>query len=122
MESSVPLDSRACKQIALWTWLAVGAAFIVLMYASFGWIGPAPAFLIWSAGALPLFLLTLWWRANVGLAVSRTRAALILLLWIALSAAIPLIQTPTNRVPKPVQWLLITGLVTFPVTLTWYTI
>jgi hypothetical protein len=92
------------------------------MYASFGWIGPAPAFLIWTAAALPLFLLTWWWQAKVGMTGSPKPGALTLVLWLVLAGSIPLIETPVNQPPSVAQWLLIGALVMFPVALSWYTI
>jgi hypothetical protein len=92
------------------------------MYASFGWIGPAPAFLIWTTGALPLFLGTWWWQVNVGMTASPRPAVLTLFVWLVLAASIPLIKTPVSQAPNIVQWLLMGALVIFPVALSWHTI
>jgi hypothetical protein len=116
------LDTELCKQIALWAWVAAGAGFLILMYASLGWVGPAPAFLIWTAGALPLYLLTWWWRSRIGFSASPRTNLIALFTWVLLCAAVPLIHPPTSQAPSAVQWLLIGALVLFPVALTWYTI
>jgi O-antigen/teichoic acid export membrane protein len=112
-------DTPRCKRLALWAWVAAGACFLVLMYASFGWVGPAPAFLTWTAGAVPLFLITWRWRRKIGLLSSLRSELLTLLLWVLLGAAIPLVRTPTNQAPSPLQWALMVALVVFPVALTW---
>jgi hypothetical protein len=111
-------DTLGCRRLALWSWVAAGLCFLFLMYASLGLVGPAPAFLIWTAGGVPLFLITWWWQRSIGLSSSRWPGLLTLLLWLLLGIAIPLIQTPTNRAPSPVQWALMAALVLFPLGLT----
>lgn len=115
-------DTPGCKQLALWTWVAAGACFLLLMYASFGWVGPGPAFLTWTAGGVPLFLITSWWQRRIGLSPSLRPGLLTLLLWLLLAVAIPVIETPANQAPSPLQWALMAALVLFPIGLTWRTI
>jgi hypothetical protein len=61
--------------------------FAVALILSVGWVGPASAFLAWSAPALVIFLLTWWWLA---LADARPRSAWMvsgLATWIVLVVA-----------------------------------
>ena len=115
-------DTPGCKQLALWAWVAAGACFLVLIYASFGLVGPGPAFLTWTAGGGPLFLITWWWQRRIGLSPSLRPGLLTLLLWLLLGVAVPVIKAPTSQAPSPLQWALMAALVLFPIGLTWRTI
>jgi len=115
-------DTPRCKQLALWTWVAAGACFLLLLYASFGLVGPGPAFLTWTAGGVPLFMITWWWQRRIGLSSSLRPELLTLLVWLLLGVAIPTIKTPTSQAPRPLQWALMAALVLFPIGLTGRTI
>jgi hypothetical protein len=115
-------DAPRCKELALWSWVAAAACFLVLVYASLGLVGPGPAFLVWTVGGVPLFLLTWRWQRRVGLAPSHRPGLLTLLLWLVLGGAIPLVRTPTNEAPSPLQWALMGALIVFPLGLAWRTI
>jgi hypothetical protein len=61
--------------------------FALALIPSFGWVGPGSAFLVWSAPALVIFVLTWWWLASAG---ARPRGAWMvsgLGAWIVLVAA-----------------------------------
>jgi hypothetical protein len=55
--------SDACRWMARAAWLVTLVWFEVVLLVSFGWVGPGPAFFLWSLPALPLAVMTwTWWR------------------------------------------------------------
>jgi hypothetical protein len=122
MWHSLAKNDQSCRGLAAGVWIATGCAYLILLFFSLGILGPAPAFWLWSAAGLPLFLITSWWRRRVGNLPSARPAIATIVIWLCLAAAPFVVKTPTVEAPNVGQWLLIAALLIFPFTITWYVI
>ena len=87
MDARLGHQTPTGRRLAVYAWLAGVLWFVFCRAASFGWVGPGPAFLAWTVPTLPLAFFTWWWLRRVKRAPSWPLGTAGLVVWLGLAAA-----------------------------------
>jgi hypothetical protein len=114
---STRLSPRVCRVLAFGAWTLLGAGYVLGQFAFLGWVGPAPAFIYWSAAGIPLFVLTeIWLRGRARKPSSRV-AVVAAVTWLTLLSVAFL--DPIEKLQGAGPWAVFLGMLIFPLVLTY---